>query len=745
MSFAMRIADKAGGVKKLLILLVVVYLAALPFLFAVKRERPQLSFNHLEMYDDINALMQVEFRFRKLLDAVNEYRLAQTESAREDILFHQEILEIRTQDGPAKEWDTKDLPQGGSLTVVESLPQMVELIGDDVKHYLATGDPELGRGVADKIQAYLFEFNSELIFLSEYSNQAARRQEMNLVGNVQRDFNLLFAINVIMIAALSLFAYVLTAKERKLAERTKEVIDSEEKSAAKTKYLASMSHEIRTPMQGIIGVTQILASSDLKPDQKKNVGLIATSASTLLAIINDILDIAKIEAGRMELAPSPIDFRQTVEETVQLCSSIAKERDVDLTFSFSPNLPDSIHADGTRLKQVLLNLCSNAIKFSAEQMSGKKGAVKVTFAAHEPGRAYFEVSDNGIGMSKDVVDRLFSPYTQASADTSARFGGTGLGLTISKQIVELMTGRIHVQSEPGVGSTFSVDIPIKEIATHQHKTDLKHQAVIGYFADEKEAANLSGHIKVANGVYQAAQSYEDVIDLLHTFDLPPVVLMQQPVSQDLLDNMIRITDAHPQVHFILLAGENALGLALPDNCTVLDTKPLLPSTLLEALQNSGRAEARGVPGDAPEKEAAKPAATRNRILLAEDNQINQMVLRTQLNRMGYDVDIVGDGEQGLLKWNSADYDLILSDCNMPVMSGIEFARKVRETETEEGRAETPIIALTADAFEEQKIECLEAGMNDFLIKPTSVEELGDKLEFWLRKVRPQVNNLRLMN
>ncbi|MDX1781782.1 MAG: ATP-binding protein, partial [Thalassovita sp.] len=584
-----------------------------------------------------------------------------------------------------------------------------------------------------------------LIFLSEYSNQAARRQEMNLVGNVQRDFNLLFAINVIMIAALSLFAYVLTNKERKLAERSKQVVESEEKSAAKTRYLASMSHEIRTPMQGIIGLSQILASSDLKPEQKKNVGLIANSASTLLAIINDILDIAKIEAGRMELAPAPIDFRQTIEETIQLCSSIAREKNVELTFSFSPNLPASIHADGTRLKQVLLNLCSNAIKFSSEQMSGKKGVVNVTFAAQEPGRAYFEVGDNGIGMSRDVVERLFSPYTQASADTSARFGGTGLGLTISKQIVELMSGRIHVQSQPGVGSTFSVDIPIKEIVTHEHKTDLKHQAVIGYFSDAKEAGNLSGHVRAVNGVYQEARSFDQVIDLLHTFDVPPVVLLQHPVSQGLLDEMIRITDIHPRVHFILLAGENSSGLSLPDNCTVLDTRPLLPSTLLEALQNSGRAEARGIPFEVSSENAPKAAIARNRILLAEDNQINQMVLRTQLSRMGYDVDIVSDGAQGLQKWAESPYDLILSDCNMPVMNGIEFARKVREAEAEQGRGETPIIALTADAFEEQKIECLGVGMNDLLIKPTTIEELGDKLEFWLRKVGPKPTNAQLMN
>ncbi|CUH66091.1 Signal transduction histidine-protein kinase BarA [Thalassovita gelatinovora] len=741
----MSIFQKVSGIKKLPILLVLIYLAALPFMFAVKRERPNLTFNHLEMYDDINALMQVEFRFRKLLDSVNEYRLHGSDSAREEILFHQEILQIRTQDGPTQNWDTSDLPQGGSMTVVATLPRMVDLIGTEVTQYLASNDPDQGRRLADKLQAYMFEFNSELIFLSDFSNQTARRQEINLVGNVQRDFNFLFAINVIMIAALSIFAYVLTNKERKLTERSKEVIASEEKSAAKTKYLASMSHEIRTPMQGIIGVTQILSSSDMKPDQKKNVGLIATSASTLLAIINDILDIAKIEAGRMELAPSPIDFRQTIEETVQLCSSIAREKDVDLTFSFSPNLPESIHADGTRLKQVLLNLCSNAIKFSAGQVSGRKGAVDVTFSAHEAGRAYFEVSDNGIGMSAEVVERLFSPYTQASADTSNRFGGTGLGLTISKQIVELMSGRIHVRSEPGVGSTFSVDFPVKKIVSHEHKIDLKHQAVIGYFADPKEASNLSGHIRTANGVYHDAQSYQQVVDLLHTFDAPPVVLLQHAISQDLLDNMIRITDSHPRVHFIVLASDAVPALTLPANCTVMDTKPLLPSSLLDALQNSDRTEARGVPGDIPEIIAPTATQNRKRILLAEDNQINQMVLRTQLSRMGYDVDIVGDGAQGLQQWSSAAYDLILSDCNMPVMNGIEFARKVRETETEQGRNKTPIIALTADAFEEQKIECLEAGMNDFLIKPTSIEELGDKLEFWLRNVTPPHQKVQMVS
>jgi len=308
-----------------------------------------------------------------------------------------------------------------------------------------------------------------------------------------------------------------------------------------------------------------------------------------------------------------------------------------------------------------------------------------------------------------------------------------------------MSRRNHGRSEPGVGSTLSVDFPIKKIVTHEHKVELEHQAVIGYFDDPKEAGNLSGHIRTANGVYHDAQSYQQVVDLLHTFDTPPVVLLQHAISQTLLDNMIRITESNPRVHFIVLASEAVPELTLPANCTVLDTKPLLPSNLLDALQNSGRTEARGVPVDIPELIAPTEIQRRNRILLAEDNQINQMVLRTQLSRMGYEVDIVGDGAQGLQKWTSSAYDLILSDCNMPVMNGIEFARKVRAFETEQGRNETPIIALTADAFEEQKVECLEAGMNDFLIKPTSIEELGDKLEFWLRNVSPQNKKVALVN
>ncbi|MFY0680650.1 MAG: response regulator [Thalassovita sp.] len=734
----LRLPGGLGRVGKLPLFLMVVFLASLPYIFYLNRSAPTENSDTIVAFDDISELMQLEFRFQKLFDAVNEYRLSPNDGLRQDIQFHQEILKIHTSDDISLRLAQGDITGSGSLTVINSAPQMLALISSEIDLYLTTNDPATGRRLAEKLQAFLFEFHSELMYLSDMTNQAARRQEIAHASSLQRDFSILFLINLLMVVVLSLFAYALAAKESKLTERTREVASSEQKSAAKTRYLASMSHEIRTPMQGIIGLTQILSQSELDDNQRRNLGLIATSATTLLGILNDILDIAKIEAEKMELAPAPIELRKTVEEVVQLSSSIAKEKDVDLEFSFSPHLPDRILADGTRMKQVLLNLSSNAIKFCAGQADGRRGSVRIRFEAREPGRIYFEIADNGIGITPEVLGRLFTPYTQASSDTSKRFGGTGLGLTITKQIVDLMSGSIHVESQPGVGSTFSVDIPVKEITAQSDKVDLKGKTVLSLLTERSVTVNIAGHISAAGGIYREERDFDRVIDQLFANETPPSVLIPLPVAQDLSDQLRRIQATFPNVHFLILSDVIVPSNSFPENCSVVDCNPLLPSVLLEEIKAGLRPKMVQAKPEPSITAAPDPAPSKGRILVAEDNQINQMVLRTQLNKMGYDVDIVDDGQQALAKVaDSAPYDVILSDCNMPVMNGLDFARALRKSKDKPHLSQTPIIALTADAFEQQRIECMDAGMDDFLVKPTSVEQLSEKLEFWLRKSVPK--------
>ncbi len=368
---------------------------------------------------------------------------------------------------------------------------------------------------------------------------------------------------------------------------------------AKSRFLATMSHEIRTPMNGVLGMLDVLANMEMPAEQLEMVAVIADSARTLLAIIDDVLDLSKIEAGKMELELTPLHLHQAVATAAHLVTHMATAKGVDLTWRIEPDVPEQVFGDPTRLRQVLLNLLSNAVKFT------ERGFVTIHVAKGQNG-VEFSVRDSGIGMTKEQQDRLFQPFTQADSSTTRRFGGTGLGLAICKRLVEIMGGQIGVDSEPGKGSVF-------------------------------------------------------------TFSLPLLPAPRELVPSGQAANVV---------------------------------KPI------------------------------RKLAGHHLILVAEDNRTNRIVIGKQLSFLGCAYDMVNDGEAAWTALAEKPYDLLLTDCLMPVLDGFSLARRIRVAEEQTGRR-LPVVALTANALASESSKCLEAGMDDCLSKPLTLDRLESVLRRWL--------------
>ena len=519
---------------------------------------------------------------------------------------------------------------------------------------------------------------------------------------------------------------------------------AEAASQAKSSFLARMSHEIRTPMNGVLGMTELLLETGLTSTQRKYADTVQRSGQNLLGIINDLLDFSKIEAGKLELENVDMDLRRTIEDIVDLLAERAHAKGLELACSIPENLVTHVRGDPLRLSQILTNLVGNAIKFT------ERGSVVIRLASvgesAQDVTMRFEVSDTGVGISPDAQSRIFEEFAQADGSTTRKHGGSGLGLAICKQLVEMMGGSIHVESALGTGSTFwfAAGFEKQETPSHGHSRSAPIGLLTGVRALIVESSAIQRgvlHAQMSNWemTIQGAETPKQAIDLLAQaaglgapYDIA-VIDLGLPTDALELVRAIRARADIPKVRLIMLARRqldmNNADDAGFDACLV---KPVRQTVLYECLVNimGGRPQETSAEPAAREP-ASTPGAIRGSILLVEDNLINQQVALGILQIQGYSVTVVDNGRQALDAHAQGAFDVILMDCHMPEMDGFAATSAIRARERSSIGRRVPIIALTANAMARDREECLNAGMDDHLSKPFSMQTMQDMLDRWM--------------
>ncbi len=574
-------------------------------------------------------------------------------------------------------------------------------------------------------------------------------------GVKERDEALLVTLHLIGLQIGQLVERLAAERKAVLAQKA-----AERSAQVKADFLATMSHEIRTPMNGVIGMTGLLLDTELTSDQREIAETIRGSGEALLTIVNDILDFSKIEAGKVTLERIDFDLRTMLEETIELMAESAQAKGLDLVGIMGAAIPSGIHGDPGRLRQVLTNLLSNAIKFT------ERGEVTVQVSLLEAVTAEvmlrFDVVDTGIGISPEHLDKLFHSFSQADGSTTRKYGGTGLGLAISKRLTALMGGEIGVETHVGRGSRFWFTARLQQQAqptpTLMDMADLRNVRLC-VLDQHRGNRTLLGHYAQAWGMIctetdtpsQALSVLREAAQLAQPFDV--IIFDSQVPGMDGL-TLAKVIKSDPLIAsvkvimFTSLAKRGDAKVAQDLGFSGYLVKPVRHAQLyacLKLVMGHARDASSGVsPARLITRHHVTEAEARiigGRILVVEDNTVNQIVAVRLLQNLGYKCDVAANGVEAIQALLSLPYDVVLMDCQMPELDGFQATRRIRELEkTGELQTHIPIIGLTANAMQEDRERCAKAGMDDYVTKPVSVEQFARVLSRWAKKTDASIKS-----